>query len=67
VGAVKRQGFNHMGLEKDRWWDDQIYDYTLMALTDEIIELKNERAEARKLNIKHDCELIFNQYTELKE
>jgi len=56
-----------MVLEKDRWWDDQIYDYTLMALTDEIIELKNERAEARKLNIKHDCELIYNQYTELKE
>ena len=54
MGAVKRQGADAMGLEKDRWWDDQVYDYTLMALTDEIIELKNERAEARKLNIKHD-------------
>ena len=56
-----------MGLEKDKWWDDQVYDYTLMALTDEIIELKNERAEARKLNIKHDCEIIYNQYTEQRE
>ena len=56
-----------MGLEKDRWWDDRIYDYTLMALTDEIIELKNERAEARKLNIKHDCEIISNQAPELRE
>ena len=56
-----------MGLEKDRWWDDQIYDYTLMALTDEIIELKNERAEARKLTIKHDCEIIYNQGPELRE
>ena len=52
---------------EDKWWDDQIYDYTLMALTDEIIELKNERAEARKLNIKHDCEIIYNQYTEQRE
>ena len=56
-----------MGLEKDRWWDDKVHDYTLMALTDEIIELKNERAEARKLNIKHDCEIIYNQYTEQRE
>ena len=52
---------------EDKWWDDQIYDYTLMALTDEIIELKNERAEARKLNIKHDCEIILNQVPELRE
>ena len=56
-----------MVLEKDRWWDDKVYDYTLMALTDEIIELKNERAEARKLNIKHDCEIILNQVPELRE
>ena len=52
---------------EDKWWDDQIYDYTLMALTDEIIELKNERAEARKLTIKHDCEIILNQVPELRE
>ena len=56
-----------MGLEKDRWWDDQIWDYTLMGLVDEIIEMKQERADARKLNIKHDCEIIYNQYTEQRE
>ena len=56
-----------MVLEKDTWWLDQIYDYTLIGLVDEVIEIKQARAEARKLNIKHDCELIFNQYTELKE
>ena len=52
---------------EDRWWDDHMYDYTLMALVDEVIEMKQARADARKKNIKHDCELIFNQYTELKE
>ena len=56
-----------MGLEKDRWWDDHMYDYTLMALVDEVIELKQARADARKLNIKHDCEIIYNQYTEQRE
>ena len=56
-----------ISMQNDKWWSDQVYDYTLMALTDEIIELKQERAEARKLDLKHDCELIYNQYTELKE
>ena len=56
-----------MGLEKDRWWDDQIWDYSLMALVDEVIEMKQARADARKLNIKHDCEIIYNQYTEQSE
>ena len=51
--------------QNDKWWYDQVYDYSLLALIDEVIELKQERAEARKLNIKHDCEIIYNQYTEL--
>jgi len=51
--------------QNDKWWYDQVYDYSLLSLIDEVIELKHERAEARKLNIKHDCEIIYNQYTEL--
>ena len=56
-----------MVLEKDRWWDDQIWDYSLMALVDEVIEMKQARADARKLNIKHDCEIILSQAPELRE
>ena len=54
-------------INESKWWSDMVWEYSLRSLTDEIIEIKQARAEARKLNIKHDCELIYNQYTELKE
>jgi len=44
-----------------------VYDYTPLALVEEIIEVKQARADAKKLNIKSDCELIYNQIPELKE
>ena len=49
------------------WWSDMTYDYTPMALVEEIIEMKQSRADAKMLDLKHDCELIYNQYTEQRE
>ena len=51
----------------DKWCHAIMLNHTLRSLTDEIIEIKQARAEARKLNIKHDCEIIYNQYTEQRE
>ena len=56
-----------MWVKEDNWWSDQIWDYTLTALTDEVIEMKHARADNRKLALKHDCEIIYNQYTEQRE
>jgi len=53
--------------QNDKWWSDMVYDYTPLALVEEIIEVKQARADAQKLNIKHDCEIIYNQYTEQRE
>ena len=51
----------------DKWWSDEVYDYTPSALVEEIIEMKQSRADAKMLDLKHDCELIYNQYTEQRE
>ena len=53
--------------QNDKWWSDMVYDYTPLALVEEIIEVKQARADAKKSNLKHDCELIYNQIPELKE
>lgn len=52
---------NDMG----KWWADEIYYYTLLALTDEIVEIKQSRVDSKKL--KPDLEIIYNQYTEASE
>jgi len=50
--------------QNNKWWFDMTYDYTPLALVAEIIEVKQARADAKMLNIKSDCEIIYNQYTE---
>ena len=34
----------------DKWWSDQVYFYTLQALTDTIIENKQDRGEIKPLS-----------------
>ena len=34
----------------NRWWSDEVYEYTLQALTDEIIEIKQSRADSKPLS-----------------
>ena len=47
------------------WWVEHIYDYTLQALTDEVMENKQYRADSMKK--KYGCEIIYNQIAETKE
>ena len=49
----------------EHWWVEHIYDYTLQALTDEVMENKQYRADANKK--KYGCEIIYNQIAETKE
>jgi len=34
----------------DRWWVDEIYNYTLLALNDEIMQIKTNRANQKTLS-----------------
>jgi len=49
---------------KVKWWSDEVYDYTLQALTDEIIEIKQARTSDKKLSDdSYDFVIYFNQVT----
>ena len=46
----------------DKWWSDEVYEYTLQALTDEIIEKKQGRTLDKKLSEdSYDFVVHFNQ------
>ena len=45
-----------------RWWDDEIYEYGLKGLTDEIIEIKEKRLHDKVLSDEsYDFVVYFNQ------
>jgi len=46
----------------DKWWSGEVYEYTLQALTDEIIEKKQGRTLDKKLSEdSYDFVVHFNQ------
>jgi len=51
----------------ETWWSDEVYTYTLQALTDEIIEIKQDRVGVKRPELKHGCEIIYNQIPEQRE
>ena len=51
----------------ETWWSDEVYTYTLQALTDEIIEIKQDRVSVKRPELKHGCEIIYNQIPEQRE
>ena len=44
------------------WWSDEVYEYTLQGLTDEIIEIKQARVDSKPLsNDSYDFVVTFTQ------
>ena len=39
-----------MATPLNAWWSSEVYEYTLQALTDEIIEIKQSRADSKPLS-----------------
>ena len=45
----------------DNWWYDMVWEYSLRSLTDEIIEIKQARAEQKSVEGHRDCVILYNQ------
>ena len=45
----------------DNWWSDMVWEYSLRSLTDEIIEIKQARAEQKSVEGHRDCVILNNQ------
>jgi len=50
-------------IRTDKWWSDEVYEYgTLQTLTDEIMEIKQDRQRDKKLSDEsYDFVIFFNQ------